>query len=111
MFKYDSWMSYTWVWNQGIHQIDPLTIVPDPEGGTTPLYKLLGMTRQQALEISNPWRLLQIRRERDRRIQETDWWVLPDRTPTREQLDYRQKLRDITQQEDLDNIVWPTPPN
>ena len=36
-----------------------------------------------------------LRRERDRRIAETDWWVLPDRNPTSEQLTYRQALRDL----------------
>lgn len=36
-----------------------------------------------------------LRQERDRRIAETDWWVLPDRNPTSEQLAYRQALRDL----------------
>jgi hypothetical protein len=36
-----------------------------------------------------------LRRERDLRIASTDWWVLPDRTPTPEQLSYRQALRDL----------------
>lgn len=36
-----------------------------------------------------------LRKERNLRIAETDWWVLPDRTPTPEQLAYRQALRDL----------------
>ena len=45
------------------------------------------------LKAAEPMRLLRI--ERDRLIAETDWWVLPDRTPTSEQLAYRQALRDL----------------
>ena len=45
------------------------------------------------LKAAEPMRLL--RKERDRLIAETDWWVLPDRTPTDEQLAYRQALRDL----------------
>lgn len=62
--------------------------------------------RLTALE---PLRLL--RAERDKRLAETDWWVLPDRTPTQEQLDYRQALRDITKTySSLDDVVWPVKP-
>jgi len=45
------------------------------------------------LKAAEPMRLLRI--ERNRLIAETDWWVLPDRTPTSEQLAYRQALRDL----------------
>jgi len=55
--------------------------------------------------------LKQLRAKRDELITETDWWVLPDRTPTEEQLAYRQALRDITNTyTSLDNVVWPVPP-
>jgi len=55
--------------------------------------------------------LKNLRLERDHRITETDWWVLPDRTPTQEQLDYRQSLRDITNHyTSLDDVVWPVKP-
>ena len=47
----------------------------------------------EELKAAEPMRLL--RRERDRLIAETDWWVLPDRTPTDDQLAYRQALRDL----------------
>ena len=70
------------------------------------------------LKAAEPMRLLRI--ERDRLIAETDWWVLPDRTPTDEQLAYRQALRDLpdTATPVLDNSVrigisgfdWPTKP-
>jgi len=55
--------------------------------------------------------LKQLRAERDNKISETDWWVLPDRTPTQEQLNYRQALRDITNKySSLDDVVWPNKP-
>lgn len=65
------------------------------------------------------------REERDRLISQTDWWVLPDRTPTQAQLDYRQALRDLptsdswnptlTWDDDtwtgsLTGVTWPTKP-
>lgn len=61
------------------------------------------------LEAGEPLRLLRL--ERNRLISETDWWVLPDRTATQAQLDYRQSLRDITETyTSLDDVVWPTKP-
>lgn len=61
------------------------------------------------LEAAEPLRLL--REERNRRIAETDWWVLPDLTPTAAQLAYRQALRDITNTyTSLDDVVWPEKP-
>jgi hypothetical protein len=70
------------------------------------------------LKAAEPMRLLRV--ERDRLIAETDWWVLPDRTPTDEQLAYRQALRDLPDNSTpvLDNttrlgisgVTWPTKP-
>lgn len=55
--------------------------------------------------------MIDLRAERDKLIAETDWWVLPDRTPTEEQLAYRQALRDITLKYDsLETVVWPEKP-
>jgi len=60
-----------------------------------------------------------IRVERNARLFATDVWVLPDRSPTQAQLDYRQALRDITDNcpdatLDENNLVtgvtWPTKP-
>ena len=72
----------------------------------------------EELKAAEPMRLLRV--ERDRLIAETDWWVLPDRTPTDEQLAYRQALRDLpsTATPVLDNttrlgisgVTWPTKP-
>jgi hypothetical protein len=70
------------------------------------------------LKAAEPMRLL--RRERDRLIAETDWWVLPDRTPTDEQLAYRQALRnlpdtatpvlDSSNRLGISGVTWPTKP-
>lgn len=61
------------------------------------------------LEAAEPLRLL--RQERNRRISETDWWVMPDLAPTEAQLAYRQTLRDITNTyTSLDDVVWPEKP-
>jgi hypothetical protein len=72
----------------------------------------------QELKAAEPMRLL--RRERDRLIAETDWWVLPDRTPTDEQLAYRQALRDLpdtatpvldsSNRLGISGVTWPTKP-
>jgi len=70
------------------------------------------------LRSAEPMRLLRI--ERDRLIAETDWWVLPDRTPTSEQLAYRQALRDLpstvtpvldsTTRLGISGVTWPIKP-
>ena len=53
----------------------------------------------------------ELRAERDRRLAETDWWAVADRTMTAEQTAYRQALRDITvSYSSLDDVVWPTKP-
>lgn len=66
-------------------------------------------TKLDELNAAEPLKLL--REERDRRIAETDWWVLSDREPTQEQLDYRQALRNITDTyQSLDTVVWPEKP-
>ena len=52
-----------------------------------------------------------LRAERDRLLTETDWWVLPDRTASAEQLAYRQALRDLpATTSDPANPVWPSKP-
>jgi hypothetical protein len=68
------------------------------------------------LTAAEPMRLLRV--ERDRRIALTDWCVLPDRTPTQAQLDYRQALRDLPtnsspeldENGNLINVNWPEKP-
>ena len=68
------------------------------------------------LNAAEPMRLL--REERDRKLSETDWWALSDRTASKEQKDYRQALRDLPstaspildENGQLTNVTWPTKP-
>ena len=59
--------------------------------------------------------MLQLRQERNQKLAATDWRALSDQTLTQEWADYRQALRDITQDletvEDVDSVVWPTDPS
>jgi hypothetical protein len=65
--------------------------------------------KRDELIAAEPMRLLRV--ERDRKLAETDWWAVADRTMTAEQTAYRQALRDITQSAtSLDDVVWPTKP-
>lgn len=56
----------------------------------------------------------EVRQERTHRLGTCDWTVLPDvplPTEARQQWEiYRQALRDVTEQADPFNIVWPVPP-
>lgn len=66
-------------------------------------------TKIAELTAAEPMRLL--REERNRRIAETDWWASSDLTMTQAQIDYRQALRDITDNAtSLDDVTWPTKP-
>ena len=91
------------------------TIIWNDSNNTQPTEKEIN---DKIAELQNlePMRLL--REERNHRIAETDWWVLPDRTASQEQKDYRQALRDLPstaspeldKQGNLTNVTWPTKP-
>lgn len=82
------------------------------------------VTWQQVQELAEEaraeWALRKLREERDRRLAETDWWAVADRTMSNEQRAYRQALRDITDTAEptldrfdhlaLESIDWPTKP-
>jgi Phage tail assembly chaperone protein len=53
-----------------------------------------------------------VRIKRNRLLEESDWTQLPD-VPLETKAawaTYRQALRDVTDQPDIFNVVWPTPP-
>ena len=54
----------------------------------------------------------QLREERTKRLEATDWWELPSQLPMSEdRSSYRQALRDITQTyTSLDDVIWPDKP-
>lgn len=55
--------------------------------------------------------LAALRKERNIRLAETDWWASSDLTMTQAQTDYRQALRDITDNAtSLDDVTWPEKP-
>ena len=55
--------------------------------------------------------LSELRKERDKRLLETDYYSLSDQSMSQEMSDYRQALRDITNSyTSLDDVVWPTKP-
>jgi len=70
------------------------------------------------LDAAEPMRLLRI--ERDNKIAETDWRVLPDQTPSDDWINYRQALRDLpasaspkldsNYELDFSSFTWPTEP-
>jgi len=65
--------------------------------------------KMDELKAAEPMRLLRL--ERDRLIEETDWWASSDLTITDAQKKYRQDLRDITKTAtSLDDVTWPTKP-
>ena len=51
-----------------------------------------------------------VRRDRDRKLAETDYLALSDNTLADNMKTYRQELRDVPKQSDPDNITWPTKP-
>ena len=65
---------------------------------------------EQINEAYTNQRWKQIRVQRDKLLAETDWWANSDIVMTDERKSYRQALRDITSQENPDNITWPTKP-
>ena len=70
------------------------------------------------LDAAEPMRLLRI--ERDNKIAQTDWRVLPDQTPSDDWINYRQALRDLpasaspkldlNYELDFSSFTWPTEP-
>ena len=58
--------------------------------------------------------LLELRKDRNNLLAETDWWGASDNTMTDAQKKYRQDLRDLTNGldtvEKVDKVVFPTKP-
>ena len=73
-------------------------------------HELNRQSREWFLPVKAIWAT--VRMERDRLIQASDWTQLSDvlLSNQKEWAVYRQALRDITQQQDPFNVVWPTPP-
>ena len=77
--------------------------------GTAPTKEEI-KAKVKELEDAEPLRFLRV--QRDAKLEETDFWALPDRTMTEAQKDYRQALRDIpANTSDPSNPTWPTKPS
>lgn len=88
------------------HVVIESTIPNDPQDKTFD-----GTTWANISGLQAERNLFALRSQRDRLITETDWWMVPDRTATDEQIAYRQALRDITETyTSLDDVVWPAKP-
>ena len=71
------------------------------------------------LDAAEPMRLLRI--ERNKKIAETDWRMLPDQSPSDDWINYRQALRDLPASAspkldsfyelDFSSFTWPTEPS
>jgi hypothetical protein len=99
-------------------------IVGEDEIGSAVYGETQLVTWQQVQELAEEarteWALRKLREERDRRLAETDWWAVADRTMSDAQKAYRQALRDITDtahpeldrfdQLDLTSVAWPVKP-
>ena len=84
--------------------------------GTTPPSEKAIQAKLTELRNAEPMRLL--REERNRKLAGTDWWCSTDLTPSKAQIDYRKKLRDLPananptldENGNLHDVVWPTKP-
>ena len=65
-------------------------------------------TAKDARVLAEKWTA--VRRDRDRKLAETEYFALSDNTISGDMHIYRQKLRDVPAQADVDNITWPTKP-
>ena len=65
-------------------------------------------TTKNARLLADKW--VNVRRDRDRKLSQTDYLALSDSTLADNMTTYRQALRDVPSQSDPDNITWPTKP-
>ena len=88
------------------------SVTPYIEGNTVYTIAVESLTASE-IEANTESQWAKIRKQRDSLLQSCDWTQLPDVTISNKTdwAAYRQALRDITNQEDPYNIVWPSDPN
>lgn len=86
--------------------LSSVDVIPEEGVSLDTLPNIEDAITQRILETA--W--TRVRDDRNTRIALTDVWAMPDRTMTAEQIAYRQALRDITNQSDPNDILWPTKP-
>jgi len=62
-----------------------------------------------ACQTAEKWK--DVRRDRNRKLEETDYLALSDQTLSAGMSTYRQALRDVPTQTDPDDITWPSKPS
>ena len=91
---------------RGLDQVNEDELPKQLTEGVT-LAELYDMTKEEVSDIIRTGKLSQIRYFRDKELLATDWTALAD-VPTKIQelfRPYRQYLRDLPNQEDLDNLI------
>tara|TARA_B100001287_G_scaffold1415_1_gene1064 strand:- start:17 stop:451 length:435 start_codon:yes stop_codon:yes gene_type:complete len=80
------------------------------DGGKVYTVKVESTTSDEQTDLTNQqW--VNVRSERDLKLQETDWRASSDLTLSDTWKTYRQALRDVPTQSDPFNITWPTKPS
>jgi hypothetical protein len=105
----EAWVATDRLYNGGQYYINSGKLVETPPR-PSPQHFFDYTTKQWEPNFELAW--LAVRTERDQKLQQSDWTQLPDvPIDTKEAwAEYRQALRDVTDQPDPFNIVWPTPP-
>lgn len=84
------------------------------QGNEVVQYEQIRPKTQEEIENENAILWQNVRNERNKLLLETDWTQISDAPLTTEQKTewqtYRQELRNITNQIDPHNIIWPTKP-
>jgi len=96
---------------------DPMThrlehsSVPVLKDGSWMLTKTVVALTAEQIADRDAAKAAEVRKERDRKLAETDWMALSDVTMSAEMTTYRQALRDITAQSGFPHsVTWPTKP-
>ena len=80
------------------------------DSGKVYTVKVESTTSDEQTDLTNQqW--VNVRSERDLKLQETDWRASSDLTLSDTWKTYRQALRDVPTQSDPFNITWPTKPS
>ena len=84
------------------------------EGNEVVQYEQIRPKTEEELNRENEGYWVGVRSKRNILLQESDWTQLPDSPISSEKMvrwqTYRQELRDVTNQTDPKNIIWPTKP-
>ena len=99
-------------WDQRAHYIEHSN-VPELVDGEWVLTKTRHDKTQEQIDAYDAGIAKQVRKDRDTKLADTDWWAVSDRTMTTEQTAYRQALRDITDHANFPYLTesdWPIKP-